>query len=247
MATIQLSALISNIKGSINGSTFQRSAAGLTLRNKPVNVGRGTNSQQNVKNITARLNFEWSNLTDEQRIVWAMFSNFNNGQAKTYKNNSSANTGKMQFITVNFWILQYNKPILINPSFVAPELAFIPCPPFFNVSNSLLNYTGSLDTTQQILVTKVSMAQSLSTNTANTGFRTLIYSQVDGDTQDWFGAYLNTFGVLPEPNKRFWVSLQVVNFITGAISKEAKQLVLYIPSFGSGIGSMVVGSTNIVG
>ncbi len=247
MAIIQTSALVSDIKGSVNGSTFQRSAAGLTLRNKPISVGRGTNSQHNVRGINAQLNFYWTNLTDAQRNVWSSYAVFCNGAAKTNNQKSSANTGKTQFFAVNFWVLQYGKPYIVTPTFTTPEQAVIICPPLFTESDNLENYIGNLDTTQQILVTRVSLPQSLSTNTANTGFRTLVYPQVDGDQQSWFNQYEQVYGIRPVPNKKYWISLQVVNFVTGAISPESKQLVLYIAPPAAGIGFMEIESTFIVG
>jgi hypothetical protein len=247
MAIVTTSALISNIKGSINGSTFQRNAAGLAVRSKPKPVGKGTNAQFNVRNINAQLNFYWTNLTDAQRNVWASFAVYCNGAAKTNNQVNSANTGKTQFFAVNFWLLQYGKPYLVGPTFTPALQALTICPPYFTESDSLQNYVGNLDTTQEILVTRVSLPQSLSTNTANTGFRTLVYSQVDGDTQSWFDAYKEVFGIFPVLNKKYWISLQVVNFVTGAISPESKQLVLYTEPSTTGIGSMAIGSTFIVG
>ncbi len=247
MAIIKTSGLINDIKGSINGTTFQRSASGLVMRSKPSSVGRGTNSQLNVRNLNAQLNFYWSNLTDSQRAVWASFANFTNGIGKTNNAVNSANTGKTQFFAVNFWLLQYGKPYLVTPSFVLPLEAFAPCPPFFTTSISLQNYVGTLDTTQQILVTRVSLPQQLATRTANTGFRTLVYEQVDGDTQSWFSAYEGVYGIQPVYGYKYWISLQVVNFVTGAISPESKQLVQYIDPGTLGIGTMTIGSTFVVG
>lgn len=246
MAIIRTSGIVNDIKGSINGSTFQRSAAGLTMRSKPSNVGRGSNAQLNVRNINGQLNFAWSNLTDAQRTQWSSFANFTNGIGKTNQRNNSANTGKTQFFAVNFWLLQYGKDILATPTFVTPEASFTPCPPLFTSSETLQNYVGTLDITQQILVTRVSLPQSLATNTANTGFRTLVYNQVNGDTQSWFAAYEAVYGIQPKVNYKYWISLQVVNFITGAISPETKQLVLYNAA-PAGIGEMIIESTFIVG
>ncbi len=246
MAIIKTSGLINDIRGSINGSTFQRSASGLVMRSKPTSVGQGTNSQLNVRNLNAQLNYSWSNLTDAQRAVWASFANFTNGIGKTNNAVNSANTGKTQFFAVNFWLLQYNKPILVTPIFTTPEAAFTPCPPFFTESNILTNYVGNLDTTQQLLVTRVSLPQQLATRTANTGFRTLVYIQVDGDTQSWFDAYEAVYGIQPIVGYKYWISLQVVNFVTGAISPETRQLVLYASPTDIGIGTMIIGSTFIV-
>lgn len=247
MASIKTSGLISDIRGSINGSTFQRSASGLTMRNKPRSVGNGTQPQNLIRQYNAQLNFAWENLTDSQRKTWASFSVFTNGQGKTNRQKNSANTGKTQFFAVNMWLLQYGKTIIESPTFSLPLEAVIPCPPLFTESETLMNYVGDLDTSQEILVTRVSLPHSLSTNTANKGFRTLVYDQIDGDTQDWAQAYLDTFGIELIVNKKYWISLQVVNFVTGAISPISKQLVLYTGvTPATGVGAMEIGSTFIV-
>jgi Mycoplasma protein of unknown function, DUF285 len=230
MAIISLSGLINSIKGSVNGSTFQRSASGLILRNKPKSVGKGTNAQATVRNIQGQLNTAWRGLGDTNRLIWATFASFANGSNVTNKGNRSANTGKMQFIAVNFWLLQYGKSVLSLPTVGATETSFIPCPPDYTTTSNLMNYDGTLDTTEQILVTRVSLPQSNSTNTANTGMRTLVYTQVDGSQQNWASAYYATYGILPPYNYKYWIELQVVNFITGAISAPARRLVSYVPS-----------------
>ena len=247
MATVKLGALVTHIKGSVSGTTFQSSATGLTMRNKPINVGAGTHAQSHVRNINAILNNYWTNLTDAQRSVWASFSNYTNGVGTTNQRKKSANTGKTQFFAVNFWLIQYGKPVLITPTITTPLAAVTPCPPYYTQSSTLINYTGTLDATQEILVTRVSLPQSLATNTANTGLRTLVYLQSSGDSQNWFPAYQNVFGILPSKNKKYWIYYQIVNFVTGAISPVSKALVLYTDTPGGGIGSMIIGSTFIVG
>lgn len=227
MAQVKLSGLISDIKGSIGGTTFQRSGSGLTMRKKPLPLKAKTNAQTQVRILQSRLNFEWLELTDQQRDTWQSFADFTNGYGLSNRQNQSANTGKMQFLSVNFWILLYGKNLLTVPTFQQPLDPVIPCPPYYNYSDNLMNYDGTLDTSTQILVTRVSLPQSLATRTANTGFRTLVYSQVNGSQQNWATAYLNTYGVALVYGKKYWIELQVVDFTTGSISAPARKLVEY--------------------
>jgi hypothetical protein len=247
MAIIKTSGLISDIRGSINGSTFQRSASGLVMRSKPVSVGRGTNSQNNIRNINSQLNFAWQNLSQAQRDLWSSYATFLNGSGVTHNGTRAANTGRTQFFGVNFWLLQYGKSILNVPTFTSALAPAIPCPPLYNQSDTLQNNTYSLNPTSEILVTRVSLPQSLATNTTNTGFRTLVYPQVAGYTQNWLTAYFNTFGINLMTNKKYWISYMVVNFITGAIGSESKSLVLFTGTpTPPAIGTMVIGSTFII-
>ena len=247
MAIVQTGAVVTHIKGSVAGNTFQRSAAGLTIRSKPKPVGQGSNAQQSQRNIIAKLNWYWTNLTDANRQQWSSFAVYTNGVGKTNKQNLSANTGKTQFFAVNSWLLIYGKNPILTPTLVPPEAQNVPCPPYFTKSDNLGRTTLNLDTSSQILVVQVSLPQSPTTNTNNTGFRTLVYNMVDGNIQDWSAAYQATFGMPLTLGKKYWIQLLVVNFITGAISPKAKALVLYTSTPGYGIGFMSIGSTFTIG
>lgn len=245
MAIITPSALVSNIRGKIGGTVFQGSTQGILMRNKPSKIGNGSQSQQNVRHINAQLNYAWSSFSVNERLVWQAFADYVNGVGITKKGKRSSNTGKLHFMAINFYCLLYGKNIITAPTFTPPPSIVIPCPPLLTESNTLMNYIGSIDTTHEILVTKISLPQSNPTRTTNTGFRTLVYPQVDGDTQDWATAYLNQYGISLIVNRYYWISLQVVDFIKGTISPEAKQLVLLTETLG--IGSMIIEDTFIVG
>lgn len=246
MALVTLSGLVSNVSGSIGGSTFQRSAAGLVMRKKPKAVGRGSSQQFNQRGIIARMNFLWNELTDEQRQLWSSFAVYTNGVNKTNNQKTTGNNGKTQFFAVNSWLYLYGRTPLTVPTFVPPLSINPSWIVNGNQSNDLGKTLFDLDTTSQILVTRVSLPQSKTTVTANTGFRTLVYGQIDGTVQDWSAAYLATFGVPLAKGFKYWVSYRVVDFLTGAISAESKSLIYYTDIAPSGIGSMVVGSSFIV-
>ena len=246
MALVTLSGIVSHISGSIGGNTFQRSAAGLVMRKKPKSVGRGSNQQFNQRGVISRMNFLWNELTDVQRKQWSSFAVYTNGVNRTNNQKTTGNNGKTQFFAVNSWLYLYGKTPLTVPTFVPP----LSINPSYivngNESNDLGKTVFDLDTTSQVLITQVSLPQSKTTVTANTGFRTLVYNQVDGSTQDWAAAYEDTFGIPLTKGFKYWVSYRVVDYITGAISAESKALILYTDITSPGIGSMIIGSTFIV-
>ena len=114
-------------------------------------------------------------------------------------------------------------------------------------SDNLGKTVESFDPTQQILVTQVSLAQSNGTYKSNTGYRSLVYSPVSGTTQDWTAEYTNYFGVPLMYNKKYWVKLKVVNFVTGQMSADSAALIRYVNSLGTGIGYAGIGFTLIIG
>ena len=87
MAIIQTSGLITHIRGSIAGTTFQKGSAGLIARKKPTQVRSATTNQNAQRVLIARLNVEWENFNDLQRSIWSSFANYINGIGKTNRQN----------------------------------------------------------------------------------------------------------------------------------------------------------------
>lgn len=70
MASIKFSALISGIKGSLNGSTIQGGRAGSILRNKPLPDQRSFLASAPQKSYFSRLAREWRNLSPADQTDW---------------------------------------------------------------------------------------------------------------------------------------------------------------------------------
>lgn len=73
MAKITLSALVTDISGSIGGGTIQRSQGGFILRNKPLPRNTYTPRHFQVKNNMSKVQYAWKNLSDSQRNLYASF------------------------------------------------------------------------------------------------------------------------------------------------------------------------------
>lgn len=247
MALVQTSGLINNIKGSLGGSTFQQTASGLIVRGKPKFAGNKTQSQTEQRVIVSRLNYAWEGFSDSQRVLWQKYANYINGINRTNRGNTSGLSGKNQFFAINSWLLLYEKPMLVTPTFAPP---ISPITPYYDInheSNDLGQCVGSLDISKCILVTQVSLAQSNATYKSNTGYRTLVYDQSNGTNQNWIREYIDYYGVPLVYNRKYWVNLKVVNFLTGQMSADSEALIRYTGNTTVGIGVMVIQSTFIVG
>lgn len=246
MALIQTSGIVSHITGSIAGTTFQRSASGLTARSKPIQRKSGSNVQ-NVRRVNlASLTNEWEKMTIEQRNLWSAQAVYANGTAKTNNQRNYSNTGRTQFIAVNSWLLLYGKVLIYSPTINTPPS---PIQPYYTTnyeSDNLGRTVGSLDTSSCILVTEVSLPMSEGTITNKTGYRIMQYTQANGTIQDWATAYLNTYGIDLSVGKRYWVRLRVVNFLEGTISAYSEQLIRLTPFTPVGVGSQIIGYSNII-
>lgn len=73
-ARIKYTALVDNIRGSIQGTTFQRNAYGYTIKGKPNMVNPNTHSQRSRKTQFSKATQEWKNLTDGERAAWDTYA-----------------------------------------------------------------------------------------------------------------------------------------------------------------------------
>lgn len=77
MARIKYSALVSDMRNSLNGSVLSKNRAGNYIRNKVTPVNPQTSYQQAVRSLFASLSSQWKGLTNDQRASWrAATANF---------------------------------------------------------------------------------------------------------------------------------------------------------------------------
>lgn len=75
MARIIYSALVDNIRGSIQGTTFQRNAYGYTIKGKPNMVNPNTARQNSRKSTFSIALQAWRNITGANRAAWDAYAN----------------------------------------------------------------------------------------------------------------------------------------------------------------------------
>lgn len=75
MARIIYSALVDSIRGSIQGTTFQRNAYGYTIKGKPNMVNPNTANQNAHKARFSAAIQAWRNITDANRAAWDAYAN----------------------------------------------------------------------------------------------------------------------------------------------------------------------------
>lgn len=75
MALIKLGALVSNISGSIGGTTFARNRGGAYIRNRTVPLNPQTTRQSAVRQVFGQLSNLWStSLAAAQRTAWELYA-----------------------------------------------------------------------------------------------------------------------------------------------------------------------------
>lgn len=75
MARIIYSGLVDSIRGSIQGTTFQRNAYGYTIKGKPNMVNPNTSRQNARKKTFSGATQAWRTLSDADRSAWNAYAN----------------------------------------------------------------------------------------------------------------------------------------------------------------------------
>ncbi len=70
MAKIKFSALVSDVRNSLNGSTFARNRGGNYFRNKTTPINRQTDAQMVLRNAFGNIAQAWQGLTESERQTW---------------------------------------------------------------------------------------------------------------------------------------------------------------------------------
>jgi len=114
MARIIYGALVTSIRGSIQGTTFQRNAYGYTVKGKPNMVRPNSFDQNDAKARFSASNQAWRTLTDTDRSAWNTYAN-------TYPIPSRLNpdaylSGLAAFVRYHGVKSQYDPTILADPA-----------------------------------------------------------------------------------------------------------------------------------
>lgn len=119
MALVQLSGLLTSLNGSIGGTTFQNTAAGLIARNKPMGRKSATPKQSLARQFPNSWTQSWRDLTIAQKLAWAAFASLHPhtnrfGQSKIL-------SGFAWYESINYNLVRAARPIiLLPPVYTAP-------------------------------------------------------------------------------------------------------------------------------
>jgi hypothetical protein len=100
MARIVYGGLVSDISGSIGGSTLQRSQFGPVIRNKPRPLRNTSQSQLETRALMSQVQYAWRNLSAANRFLWNNFNSFSLQAIR--RSQSVAISGYALFIKYNF-------------------------------------------------------------------------------------------------------------------------------------------------
>lgn len=212
MARIKLGAIISDLSGSIAGTTFQKNAFGITARAKPKNSYAGTLNQSAVQRAMAQSQFFWHNMSDEQRLAFDRFSSFRPQYAKHNKN--SLLGGYQLFMKYSLLALLAGDLPQFTIKFVSPSISPTSCVLRRYGAQFSFDIGVNIQDTQTIILAKFSRPYNNNNFIPPTGLRAcrVNYSNIAGAENFVDYSYVEKFGALPSVGQFLLCEFTVMSF-----------------------------------
>lgn len=144
MARIQLSGMISDIKGSIGGTTYQLSRVGHIAKSKAIQPKANTRFRNNQHARIGNIAQLWRSLTVTQRSDWTAYAIFRD--SRKGMRFPTLQSGYDLFRSINFYYLTFDSngfldPIMLSGDVFAPEITSVEGNPNYRVTlnNALIS------------------------------------------------------------------------------------------------------------
>lgn len=209
MTRIKTTAFISDIRGSIAGSTFQNSLSGLTLKAKAFPKRSLSAQAQKAKSVITYLSQQWLSLTENQRNQWEVQAGF----APVAQRNNPERFINGQQLYMKYNAALYNQFSIAQNS-VSPSTSSLPVITL-TVTRSgaaiLIDVSQAIDEANYFLAFRISAPQRSSQSNSKGGSKLIVLTfgnttQVDIQTQ-----YLALFGTRPLTGQFLTVEYQLIS------------------------------------
>lgn len=140
MAVIKLGSIVTDIVGSIGGTTFRRTSTGHAVYNKQGRQVKSAFAKASRKNELGNIFSSWYNITDNEREQWA--KNASSYPIKDKFGNTKYLTGRQLYTKLNAQLLPANTKSDVNSFDPFVELADTQLKYFNIISEGLSLYIG---------------------------------------------------------------------------------------------------------
>jgi hypothetical protein len=215
MAKIKLSAIVSEMRGKLNGSVFSKNRGGAYLRTKVTPVNPNTSAQSLVRATLASISATWRTLTQLERDAWnSAVSSFTYtdifGDIKTPSGINLYNKLNLNLATISATAIT-TPPVASSTGYVS-SLSFVPDSV---TPDMLVTYTKVDIGAPQKIVIEATAQCSMGINFAKSAYR--IIEVLPGNTLTGFDIYTNytaRFGALV-PGQKIFIRIKAVNIVDG--------------------------------
>lgn len=219
MAKVKLSALVSEMRGKLNGSVFSRNRGGAYLRTKVTPLNPQTSYQVAVRALLTQFAQAWRGLTQTQRDAWS--HSVNNWSTTDVFGDVQNPTGNTLYTRLNINIVNAGgSAISTPPSPVgAAALATLSVTATFTGDVFTAAFTPDPVPAGHAMVVEATPMLSPGISNANSQFRQIAnVAAATNSPEDLFSAYTAKFGSLIA-GQRVFIRAKLVNLNTGEKSQ----------------------------
>lgn len=224
MARIIYSGLVTSIRGSIGGTTFQNNAYGFTVKNKANMVKPNSVSQNLAKLVFALAVKGWATLSIANRATWDSW-------AATYpqfaKNNPSSVLSGFAVFTKQFANMLIHDGLAAPPklscSFTIVTLDTVTLVLHSNAGVLTLNETWTINDGTWAVNVYMSRSFSETQNFSGSAPKFILASDNADKASIITTAYADLFGSLPQIGSIVFVNLQLFNINNGQVPAKSSQ------------------------
>lgn len=209
MAIVKVSGLITDINGSINGSTFQNSLGGLSIKSKSFKTKSFSVGANDINNIIQLLSNHWRNLTQADRDVWNSYALF----APVVQNNGSGRfiNGQQYFMKYAAWFYSQFLTIPALPAFTTSVIANPAIAVRCDGADLYVDSNVQIDETVSFLLFKISASMPQSRKSPVGGTKQIICSFVNAFQCTITNQYLALYGRLPQNPEYVFIEYKLVS------------------------------------
>lgn len=207
MARVKYGGIVTDLSGSVGGSTFQRSSFGSSLRSKPNPIRGRSSSQGNIRHLMSLLHASWRGLSVEQRTAWDRFINFSNQTIRRDRN--VLISGHALFIKYNLAKLLIGDEIIVDLVYISMPQTPLPDGAIGRDPMAMgWAFESGYNPAAMFFILKLSSPRLASNSFSQAGLR-WIPCAIDGEAGiDLFPGYPPIFGAVPPENVYLHYSLQ---------------------------------------
>lgn len=206
MARVKYGGIVTDLSGSIGGSTFQRSSFGSSLRSKPNPIRGRSASQGNIRYLMSKLHAAWRGMTEAQRTAWSRYTNFSNQSIRHDKN---------VLISGHALFIKYNLAKLMIGDAIITDLIYISMPQFptfaqigSDGATMIFDVGDVYDEALMFCLVKLTSPRVPSRSFSPQGLRNIPLTYDGSGTFGINAAYQVIFGFVPSWNLTLHFSLQ---------------------------------------
>ena len=208
MAVIRLGSIVTDIAGSIGGTTFRRTGTGHAVYNKQGRQVKSAFAKASRKNQLGNIFSNWYNITESEREQWAI--NASNYPIKDKFGSTKYLTGRQLFTKLNAQLLPANRTSNVSEFDTFVELAPTNIQ-YFNISDNVLSLNIDGNFKEQFIYVSMYQIRRQGRVKPHAHFkRTAVREVMSNTTIDIWGEFENQFP-LAQDGQTFGFNIQYVN------------------------------------